>query len=380
MKSMNNKNLKVIDLFSGAGGLSLGATRAGFHVVGSVENDPHAIATHKRNFPNVTHFESDISTLMGIDILNKLNLKKGDLTGVIGGPPCQGFSVIGRRNKHDVRNALFVEFFRIVKETEPVFFVAENVPGILNDKNNELREKAFSLVQREYLLLEPMKLSANEYGAPTTRTRVFFIGFKKNASIRIDKESFNPPKEIEYITVEKALAGLTTEIDPDWQNEIDEWQIVKNSKQGYFEDRLRGVIPEGVGDPNALMKLEKENKVSGFLGTKHSKKIIRRYASIECGKSDKISKSRRLEPKGFCPTLRAGTGKERGSFQAVRPLHPNKDRVITPREAARLQGFPDWFKFPSTKWHSFRQIGNSVSPILAERIFSVLFKSVIKLS
>ena len=90
------------------------------------------------------------------------------------------------------------------------------------------------------------------------------------------------------------------------------------------------------------------------------------------GKTDKISKFPRLSWNGLCPTIRAGTDHRRGSYQAARPIHPEKNRVITPREAARLQGFPDWFQFSPTKWHSFRQIGNSISPLLAEAILSVI--------
>ena len=130
-----------------------------------------------------------------------------------------------------------------------------------------------------------------------------------------------------------------------------------------------------MGDRAALRRLRKSNEVSGFLGTVHGAEIAGRYAGVETGKSDPVSKSPRLDLDGFCPTLRAGTGPDRGSFQAVRPLHPTEARVITPREAARLQGFPDWFQFDPTKWHSFRQIGNSVSPILAERIFAVIARA-----
>ena len=130
-----------------------------------------------------------------------------------------------------------------------------------------------------------------------------------------------------------------------------------------------------MGDRAALRRLRKSNEVSGFLGTAHGAEIAGRYARVETGKRDPVSKSSRLDLDGFCPTLRAGTGPDRGSYQAVRPIHPTEGRVITPREAARLQGFPDWFQFDPTKWHSFRQIGNSVSPILAERIFAVIARA-----
>ena len=99
-----------------------------------------------------------------------------------------------------------------------------------------------------------------------------------------------------------------------------------------------------------------------------------RFGILGYGEMDKISRASRLDPNNFCPTLRAGTGKDRGSFQSVRPIHYSAPRVIAPREAARLQGFPDWFLFHPTKWHSFRQIGNSVSPIVSEAILKPFLK------
>src|SRR5262249_15802093 len=109
-------------------------------------------------------------------------------------------------------------------------------------------------------------------------------------------------------------------------------------------------------------------EVSGFFGTKHTAEVIRRFSQVKPGTMDKISKFPRLEWDSLCPTLRAGTAPDRGSYQAARPIHPDRDRVITPREGARLQGFPDWFLFHPTKWHSFQQIGNSVSPLVAESV------------
>ncbi|MBS4036491.1 MAG: DNA cytosine methyltransferase, partial [Ignavibacterium sp.] len=117
----------------------------------------------------------------------------------------------------------------------------------------------------------------------------------------------------------------------------------------------------------------KKGLVSGCFGTRHSPKVYKRYKALRPGQIDAVSRSVRLKSKGLCPTLRAGTDSDKGSYQAVRPIHPTANRVITPREAARLQGFPDWFQFAPSKWHSFRQIGNSVSPILAEEIFKLIY-------
>ena len=133
-----------------------------------------------------------------------------------------------------------------------------------------------------------------------------------------------------------------------------------------------GEIPHGVGDTSAIRQLTEFNRVSGCIGTKHTTVVTERFSALAEGTIDGPSRAVRLDRKGLCPTLRAGTGPERGSFQALRPIDPTEPRVITPREAARLQGFPDWFVFDPTKWHSFRQIGNSVSPVLAEAVLKVI--------
>jgi DNA (cytosine-5)-methyltransferase 1 len=366
---------KVVDLFSGAGGFSLGAARAGFAVCCAVELDYHAAAAHRRNFPGTLHIEGDVSRLTGRGLNTALGLRNGELSGIVGGPPCQGFSCIGKNDISDPRNELFVDFFRIVAEARPSFFLAENVPGILDDFNAQIRTRAFSYVENEYVLLAPMTICAKNFGAPTTRKRIFFFGYRQDDMQRLSPEDFIPPAEIASVTVRDALRGLPARIDPRWQTEEAGWRVVRAYGKGFFAHRLHGCIPPGVGDPQSLERLRRESRASGCLGTIHSERVAGRYSGIESGKRDLVSKSYRLDLNGFCPTLRAGTGNDRGRFQAVRPLHPTQNRVITPREAARLQGFPDWFQFSPTKWHSFRQIGSSVSPVLAERILTIIRKS-----
>jgi DNA (cytosine-5)-methyltransferase 1 len=140
-----------------------------------------------------------------------------------------------------------------------------------------------------------------------------------------------------------------------------------------FAERIVNGIPQDIGDPEAIRRLNEEGAVSGCLGTRHTPKVAARYDRLKPGQKDEISKTVRLKADGLCPTLRAGTAADKGSYQAVRPIHPTAARVITPREAARLQGFPDWFQFAPSKWHSFRQIGNSVSPFVAEAVLSVIY-------
>ena len=371
---MTKRRLKIIDLFSGAGGFGLGAKRAGFDLAGSVEIDPQAVSVHERNFPESPLWVQDISTISGTELVRAFGLKVGEVDGIIGGPPCQGFSHIGHRDTDDPRNQLFIHFFEIVNDAAPKFFLAENVPGILSKKNAQIVEQALSKVARKYEILPPIKLIAKQFGVPTTRERVFFFGYLSDQINPIRPLEF-VPKNAKPVYVKDALIGLPKKIDPCWLREEDGWRKIEKAAEGVFGRNLYGNIPDGVGHKEAITRLKEKSEVSGCLGTRHTKAVADRYAKIEPGGVDRISKSYRLEYNGFCRTLRAGTGSDKGSYQAVRPLHPTENRVITPREAARLQGFPDWFQFHPTKWHSFRQIGNSVSPILAEHILRVVKKA-----
>lgn len=364
----------VIDLFSGVGGLSLGASRAGFHVAGAFEIDKYAIETHAINFPLANHIQADIGSMTGKEILERSGLKEGMLDGLIGGPPCQGFSTMGKRDGADPRNQLFYHFFRLIKETKPKFFIAENVPGILTEKYKTHVETALNLVRKDYTLLQPIKVKADRYGAPTTRTRIFFIGFRSNEFTReLSPEIFAPSSTASLVNVRTALEGLPTLIRSDWQAEEQSWRKVTSLGENAFHKALNGNIPTGIGSIKAIELLMEKQLISGCFGTRHIPEVVRRFARLKAGEVDSVSKAKRLDPEGFCPTLRAGTGSDKGSFQAVRPIHMTSPRVITPREAARLQGFPDWFQFHPTKWHSFRQIGNSVSPIVGEHILSSVY-------
>ncbi len=359
--------LEVLDLFAGVGGLSLGAARAGFRVTGAVDFNPRAMSAHKRNFPNSKHLTMDLSSVSGDQLLSALGVERPD--GIIGGPPCQGFSSMGHRDLTDQRNSLFHKFFSLVANIRPRFFLAENVTGILDGKYQSLLDDAFKLVEKDYHLLRGFEVCAADYGAPTSRKRVLFFGLLKTEVDRLPKNIFRP-NTVEPVHVSTALEGMPGKVRGAWQTEQQGWRLVSSYADTEFGRRLKSFVPEGVGCEEALRRIREKCEVSGCLGTIHSDEVKSRYNALKPGGKDKVSKSVRLKLDGFCPTLRAGTGPELGSYQAVRPIHPTAPRVITPREAARLQGFPDWFQFDATKWHSFRMIGNSVSPILAEKIMS----------
>jgi DNA (cytosine-5)-methyltransferase 1 len=357
----------IIDLFAGVGGISLGATRAGFQLSLAVELDDKAYAAHKLNFPNSNHLKADVADLTRDEILHAAGLEIGQLDGMVGGPPCQGFSNMGLRETDDPRNNLFVNFFELVADCRPKFFVAENVLGILHPDYDPIRKAALEALGDDYVTLDPIRIKASDLGAPTTRERAFFIGYRSDYVEPIVEADLDALRVETPIWVEEALDGLP-EIRDEWLDERQSWQPLQLPTDERLLDVFCNGIPEGVGDPEAIRRYQEDGVVSGCFATRHSPALRERYGALEQGAKEPITKSVRLRADGLCPTLRAGTGPDRGSHQAVRPIHPTESRVIAPREAARLQGFPDWFQFDGTKWHSFRQIGNSVSPIVAEAI------------
>lgn len=361
----------VIDLFGGVGGLSLGAARAGFHMAVAVDNDARAQQAHKTNFPTCQHVDCDITELSASTLLETTGLERGRVCGIVGGPPCQGFSRIGRRSLEDDRNSLFGHFFRIVSEARPHFFLAENVPGILDRQYDAIRLSALGK-PTGYCQLDPFTLRASDFGAATSRDRVFFVGWLPEYFEVMAESDFFAIGDSPQTTVETALRGLRRKINAEWQAEEQGWRKLTCLPEGWYWEKTFRDIPDGVGDPIAVSRLDSENLVSGCLGTRHNEGVVGRFEALAEGEIDGPSRAKRLVRKGFCPTLRSGTGPEHGSYQALRPIHPTEPRVVTPREAARLQGFPDWFLFDATKWHGFRQIGNSVSPILAEHVLSVI--------
>jgi DNA (cytosine-5)-methyltransferase 1 len=284
---------------------------------------------------------------------------------------------MGKRRLGDARNNLFSDFFRLVSEVKPKFFLAENVPGILDSRYDGLRRSALSQVRRHYRVLEPMVLRASNFGAPTTRTRVFFFGYMPNAFKReLEESDFRSAETSTPVYVREALTGLPSYISPEWQEEEAGFRKLRSFSETAFLHKASNAVPKNVGDKRTISMLLDTGIVTGCLGTLHRPDVIRRFNRLKPGEQDKIGKMVRLNPNGLCPTIRAGTTKEHGHFQSLRPVHYSQPRVITPREGARLQTFPDWFAFHGTRYHSFRQIGNSVPPLLAEHLLSVIRRAI----
>jgi len=370
---MVSENLNIIDLFCGCGGFGLGAHRAGFNSILAVDKDETLSSAYALNFPNTKLKHYDLSTVTSEQL--KSDCEGKSVFGIIGGPPCQGFSSIGKRFDDDPRNELLDHYFRHIKNIKPSFFVMENVPGLINKNTNSSLQFHIDQLSEFYSIIGPIIVDVSNLGAATVRKRVLVIGVDLNKFDEISTKDIQDLYVLQKTTVRDALYDLGE--PKSVSDNCFEWSKVdRRKKLSAYARKAREFPKQYLGWAHALEMLKK-GYVSGFMDTKHSPTVHARYSNTKAGQIDKVSKSKKLEWGGQCPTLRAGTGSDKGSHQAVRPLHPEKGRVITVREAARLQGFPDWYVFHQTKWHSFRMIGNSVSPVLSETILG-LIKSRIK--
>lgn len=384
----------VIDLFSGCGGFGLGAKMAGFDCRVAIDIDKTLQSSYRLNFPSTQVILEDIAKLGPEQwALLLKGATPGETLrpdGIIGGPPCQGFSRIGKRDTEDPRNTLIGHFFRHVKMLRPKFFVMENVEGLLDEGSvdalmselENISQSQLSIKARKsqkfpaYTVLDPILIRASDYGAPTTRTRVIVVGYLAGEMESLSVEDFLPSPHITKTTVKDAIADLPEPSkssrkkgDYAWGN----YRNMRGKKISQYAKRAREIPSSDFGNEYIIKKL-KNGKISGLDITNHTEEVVRRFSALPNGKIDPIGKSTKLDWDGYCPTIRAGTGSDKGSYQSVRPIHPETPRVITVREAARLQGFPDWFAFHETKWSSFRMIGNSVSPIISELILSTIRK------
>lgn len=342
----------IVDLFCGCGGFSLGAQAVGLRPALAFDVDPILTSSVSSNHPGTRLVLSDLSAVSGTAIQSELG---SVVDGVFGGPPCQAFSDIGHRKADDPRRSLLGHFFRLVAELEPAFFVMENVKGLGYADARPVLDSALEMVPGRYKILGPMVLDASDFGAATKRPRLFVIGYDPSRFGAFSIADIDAIKR-SPATVKSAIADLSSAVHLDDDDGFDRWKIVKKGRPSSYASSLRS----------------SDGTFTGHRRTVHTSEVVARFEKVAQGEVEPIGRHPRLSWGGQCPTLRAGTGSDRGSYQSVRPIHPDEPRVITVREGARLQGFPDSFKFHPTVWHSFRMIGNSVSPILSKAIFSLI--------
>lgn len=343
---MNEWN--VIDLFCGAGGLSYGFEKAGFNVLLGIDNDAKALETFELNHTGAKSICGDITEITYKDHIAPLvSGKKIDV--IIGGPPCQGFSLSGPRNFNDPRNKLYLSYIRLVEEIQPRAFVIENVPGLVGLFNGEVKDNIIKTFADMGYAVKFQILCAADYGVPQNRKRVVFVGVKGENNFEY------PNPQNEQISCEMALSDLPPLIDVLGE----EIQSYETQPQNAYQKLMR----------------ERSSHVRNHIAATHSEKVQHIISLVPDGGNykdlpEEFRASRnfhvawtRFNSKKPAPTIDTG---HRHHF------HYKYNRVPTVRECARIQSFPDDFVFLGNKTQQFRQVGNAVPPIMAQKIAAQL--------
>lgn len=335
---MNARPL-AIDAFCGAGGLSLGLQQAGFAMAFAFDTNPHAVATYRRNFSHPVLLQ-DIRTLRAAELASILTSVGREITLLAGGPPCQGFSVQRRGGEEDDRNDLVLEYFRLVQDIRPRFFLLENVPGLGTRGRSHLDNLLRQAGHAGYLC-QMKVLNAVDFGVPQIRKRLFVIG-ERGAEVPI----FNFPERAsdlkKHRTVNEALEGLPSPPDDGTPHP----GIANHRVSRMSETNIRRIsyVPQGGGWESLPPELQLPCHSPGSARIGHRFVYGRLHADRPAG------------------TITARFD----SFTRGKFAHPSENRSITLREGARLQTFPDDFIFEGPKEEIAAQIGNAVPPALAQ--------------
>ena len=348
-----------IDIFSGAGGLSLGAEMAGIRIGTAIEINLHAAKTFQRNHKGAKVLQGDIQKIDP----KALHGKGKSVFVIMGGPPCQGFSMSNTRtrNMKNEKNFLFLEFVRFVQEIRPEWFVLENVWGITNineGKTQSMIEDCFRSIEG-YDNITSSVLWASDYGVPQNRNRFFMVGNRLGIDFKF------PEKHTTKVTVDEAISDL-----PSLQN------------GEMLEEAAYTLSLEEASEYERLMR-EGSDKARQNYVSKNNDLVIERYKYIGQGQNWRAIPDHLMQnyaDKGRCHSgiykrLRADQPSVViSNYRKSMLIHPYEDRGISVREAARLQSFPDTFIFEGPLMHIQQQIGNAVPPLLAKAVFQQIIK------
>lgn len=372
-----------VDLFAGVGGMSLGFEQAGFDIVAAVEIDPIHCAAHKFNFPNAAVIPHSVSDVTGDQIRRAANLGNREVDCVFGGAPCQGFSLIGHRAIDDPRNKLVKDFVRLVRELDAKTFVFENVKGLTVGKHRSFLEEIIEEFEAcGYRVRTPWRvLNAAHYGVPQNRERLILFGSKKGIDLPDYPAALSNPAD-----GKRSMLGLPKGPDcRDALNDLPDAEQFEVLSKSDFVKTIAFKEPSAYAAEMRCMTNDawhfgpvrdwNPSMLTSSARTVHTSISKSRFAETAQGEVEPISRFFKLAPHGLSNTLRAGTDGARGAFTSPRPIHYEYARCVTVREMARLHGFPDWFRFHSTKWHGARQIGNSVPPPLARAVASKVIEA-----
>lgn len=331
-----------IDLFSGCGGMSLGFELAGFKSLLAIDSWEDALVTYKRNRNIARTLCVDIESI-DVQALKQEYFDSSSVDLIIGGPPCQGFSIAGKRVVDDERNALYKSFVRFVDVFRPKAFVMENVPNILSMANGKIKDAIIEEFSELGYKVECKILLAADYGVPQNRRRAFFVGLLNRKSFNFPEKSIDQP-----VTVEEALSDLGED------SIVDGSSYTIQAQSSYQK----------------LMRIDSKGIYNHQI-TQHNQKTIDTIALVPDGGN---YKNLPIELQGTRKVNIAWTrlNSQRPSFTIDtghrHHFHYKHNRVPTVRESARLQSFPDDFIFYGSKTSQYKQVGNAVSPLMAKAI------------
>lgn len=358
---------KSIDLFAGAGGLSVGLEKAGFEVVFANDIGADMCESYKLNHPLTFVQRQDITNITGKGILKLIGLRADKIDVLVGGPPCQGFSTVGKKDECDDRNKLFVHYFRIVAEIKPKVVVFENVPGFKRLYSG----RAFDAVCKEFKKLgyeaEARILNALNYGVPQNRERTFIVGYEKGLAFSWPKAThgynnllFEDPLS-KPLTLGDAIGDLPV-VGP--SEKADDY--ISEPKNNFQRERRKGC-----------------QRLTEQIGPKHGPKLIKLMGLVPPGGSI-LDVPAQYRPKSCFANTYARLWWDKpattitrnfGTPSSSRCIHPFANRGLTTREGARLQSFDDDYIFIGNRTSKNLQIGNAIPPLLAEAICRKVYES-----
>ncbi|SDS65869.1 DNA (cytosine-5)-methyltransferase 1 [Gillisia sp. Hel1_33_143] len=336
-----NKKSTVLDLFSGCGGLSYGFEKAGFEVKYGIDNWADALKTFKYNHKNSLAIQADLGVINAKELIEEYKIN--DIDFIIGGPPCQGFSIAGHRNINDERNLLYKSYLDFIAILKPSGFLLENVPNIMSMGKGSVKENIIEDFTKIGYKIKSKILLASEYGVPQNRRRAFFVGFKNNDDYEFPEQIIN-----EIVNTKDAISDL-----PDLDLEDGSKYPLKIKSQ--YQQKMR----------NGIKSLHNHQL------TNHTPKTVKIISLVPDGGNYKnlpehLKDTRKVNIawtrlNSLKPSFTIDTG-HRHHF------HYEFNRVPTVRESARIQSFPDDFIFLGSKTSQYKQVGNAVPPMLAEEL------------
>lgn len=363
---------KAISLFCGAGGCSLGFKMSGYEIVYATDIDKKAIETYLTNFPETIAENKNIKDIDFKHLLKKLKLQQGELDFLIGGPPCQGFSTAGTRFWDDPRNSLLKEYIRCLDEVKPKWFLMENVEGLLTTKNGDyIYEASKAFINLGYKIRID-KIYSHEYGIPQRRKRVFIIGNSLGLDFDIPKPTYPLTGKIfknSEVTLDRALINLPKATH--LKDEILKYDSdLKTDKLFDYYKNPKGSVTDHYSPKLSKIQLQRVRHLNQGQ-TMRDLPIDLQHNSFKKRANRRVMDGTPTEKRGGAPSGIKRLFNSQPSLTitsaATREfIHPNEDRMLTIRESARIQTFPDDFVFCGSQSQKIQQIGNAIPPLLAK--------------